>query len=141
MNRIWSNIIGWSLILLLLGMMYMAERNFTLSKKMLKIQHKIFIPILIVLTIIKWIKTGQFLGEKNSYSLFLIISLVSLCSELLNKFIPKYFRCYSMNDIYFDDRNYRYVISLGIFNFCMTFMGIATIMLFIDDFIIKLGIR
>lgn len=108
---------------------------------MLKIKYKIFISILIVLTIIKWIKTGQFLGEKNSYSLFLIISLVSLCSELLNKFIPKYFRCYSMNDIYFDDRNYRYVISLGIFNFCMTFMGIATIMLFIDDFIIKLGIR
>ncbi|MFR1708171.1 MAG: hypothetical protein ACLSV2_04650 [Clostridium sp.] len=140
MSKVLDKIIAVGIILLLLFIMYIVEKNVDFSEKLLKVLNRIFIPISLILTIIKWIETGQFLGEKNSYSLFLIISLVSLCSELLNKFIPKYFRCYSMNDIYFDESNYRYVIYLTMFNLCMVIVGIVTVISFINDFIIKISI-
>jgi hypothetical protein len=120
--------------------MFIVEKNFPLTKKILKLECKIFIPILTVLTLIKWLKTKQILEGDNYYSLFLLISILFILFDLIGKFLSKYFICYSMNNIYFDERNYRYVLFTFFSILTITFIGIATIMFFINDFIVNLGL-
>ena len=53
MSKVLDKIIAVGIILLLLFIMYIVEKNVDFSEKLLKVLNRIFIPISLILTIIK----------------------------------------------------------------------------------------
>ena len=124
---------------ILLFVIYFVEKNVLGAKKLLKIQGKIFIPIEIIFTAIKWYKTNEILGPKNYFGLFLVVNFFMLALLIITDFLSKNLIIYSMNNIYFDKRNYKYVLAIAIQVCNSIFCSLGTILFIINDFIIKLN--
>ena len=124
---------------ILLFVIYFVEKNILGAKKLLMIQGKICIPIEIIFTAIKWYKTNEIFGPKNYFGLFLVLNSFMLAVLIITDFLSKNLIIYSMNNIYFDKRNYKYVlaIALQVCNSILCVLG--TILFIINDFIIKLN--
>ncbi|WP_238904847.1 hypothetical protein [Clostridium sp. YIM B02506] len=124
---------------ILLFVIYFVEKNILGAKKLLMIQGKIFIPIEITFTAIKWYKTNEIFGPKNYFGLFLVLNSFILALLIITDFLSKNLIIYSMNNIYFDKRNYKYVLAIAIQVCNSIFCSLGTILFIINDFIIKLN--
>ncbi|WP_035294568.1 hypothetical protein [Clostridium sp. KNHs214] len=134
--------INTGIIALVLAILWsIVEKKIILSKKILKIQYIIFMPILLILSVVKWIKTHQLLGEQNCYFLFFMINVFNILLFFLGKLSDKYFLPYlGLGNEYINQTKYKREWAILMSNVCIVFSGIAAIVFFINDFIVKLNL-
>lgn len=138
MDRIKVYIIFGIYMIILLGLLYIMGRYFSATKRFLRLQYKIITPILLILSLVKLIKFNQLFGSNNFYFLLFIISLFFIFLELIIKLLTRYFTCYSKHGLFSDEIRWRYSFFICIATISMTFISLATTLLFINDFIINL---